>query len=347
MVRGRARCLPAHAPAIVWWVAAACAAAAFHGVATTCAAAESVPAASRGAASADSIVLDLRGRVMHRQRTPLQGAEVFLEGTRRAATSTDADGRYGFHVVLPGPRTLIRAPVSLWLDAREPGWQIDLAGGSARLRLELRAYDDSVGARHLRVRSNHKGITAALARALADSLSPDSLVVDFIGAPGKPLPPSDAGLTRSADVVLPRSFQVDAAAAIAAGVAEDDSSEVATSETTVSRIPPPASAKAAPDTCTCRVEGTIEVQWDRPLPSRVPVRVWLERDPAQRDSVELALGSPRAFVLEARGCAPQRIAYAPHSKLHFERRSPEPVIECRGHRLRQVRIVLQPVGVIP
>jgi hypothetical protein len=94
----------------------------------------------------------------------------------------------------------------------------------------------------------------------------------------------------------------------------------------------------------CRIEGTIEVQWDQPLPERVPVALWLEDEPAVRDSVELLLGSPRAFVLQATGCGSHPIAYTTYSRLRFRARTPQPVIDCSKSGLRQTRIVLEPAS---
>src|SRR5262249_1503222 len=74
-----------------------------------------------------------------------------------------------------------------------------------------------------------------------------------------------------------------------------------------------------------RIEGTIEVQWNRPLPQRVPVALWLADQPASRDSVEMLLGSPRGFVLEAQGCGPHRLRYRTIPHPRFRRPSPAPI----------------------
>src|SRR5205085_5407911 len=90
---------------------------------------------------------------------------------------------------------------------------------------------------------------------------------------------------------------------------------------------PPATAA---DSCGCRIEGTIEVQSNQPLPQRVPVGIWLADQPTERDSIVMALGSPRGFVLNANRCGPHHIRYRTYSGIRFHRLSAEPMVNCAG-----------------
>jgi hypothetical protein len=98
------------------------------------------------------------------------------------------------------------------------------------------------------------------------------------------------------------------------------------------------------DTCVCRIEGSVEVQSRDPLQGRTPIAVWLESNPAVRDSIELFMGSPRRFELVASGCGRHRVMLEVRSRTRFNQATPDPVIECSGKYMRQIRIVLIPAG---
>ena len=314
--------------------------------------------------------LTIRGRVTDGAGNAIPAVRIFLEGARREIAVPDRHGRFALEVPISPVDSLIRAPLALWLNARRTGWRIGLASGAPRLRIELRAVDDSLGARRLRVRTNDPGATASLVRALADGIAADTIEVAFTGAPGKDPEPRDVALDATGDIVVTRgrvtSYAIpDSTEPAARPVAPPAADAGTTSRTPVGRRPsrpanskPPAPAPvvAAPprraatspsDSCLCRIEGTLEVRWDHPLPERVPVALWLEDAPTVRDSVELLLGSPRAFVLPAAGCGPHRVRYLAYSRLKFNRLTSDPVIECTDQGHRQLRIVLEPVRTRP
>jgi hypothetical protein len=103
-----------------------------------------------------------------------------------------------------------------------------------------------------------------------------------------------------------------------------------------SQSPPPLSG------CQCRVQGTVEVDWDRPLQGRTRVTVFLEDYPKVQDTVELFMGSPRAFDLRGVPCGPHRLLFEARSKQRFILVSPEPRVDCTDGGFRQVKLVLQP-----
>lgn len=104
---------------------------------------------------------------------------------------------------------------------------------------------------------------------------------------------------------------------------------------------PPA---AAGDSCSCRIEGTVEVDSDRPLPGRMRVAISLGWYPAIADTVELFMGSPRAFSLPAAPCGPQRLRLVNLGALRFDVSSREAMagFHCVAGALRQFRVVLKP-----
>lgn len=318
-----------------------------------------------GGAAARPGKLTIRGRVIDGAGNPIPAVRIFLEGTRREVAVPDRQGRFVLEVPVFPVDSLIRDPLALWLNARRSGWRIGLASGAPRLRIELRAVDDSLGARHLRVSTNDSSATAALARAFAGGVTTGAMEIAFKGAPGKDPEPRDVALDETSDiVVVPGRVTtyaiLDSTESAPRAVKPPPADSVTVSRTPAGRRPlrpgpkppattpvvvaPPRRVTPAPgDSCLCRIEGTIEVRWDHPLPERVPVALWLEDAPTVRDSVELLLGSPRAFVLPAAGCGSHRVRYLAYSRLKFNRLTPDPVIECADQGQRQLRIVLEPV----
>src|SRR5206468_9333533 len=96
--------------------------------------------------------LGFRGRMTDRAGRPLGFAQVVIEGSRRAQLQVGAAGVFSIAVAAGDLDATRRSPIELWLDARRPGYRIGLANGAPRLRLEIRARDDSRGARHIVVR---------------------------------------------------------------------------------------------------------------------------------------------------------------------------------------------------
>jgi hypothetical protein len=94
--------------------------------------------------------------------------------------------------------------------------------------------------------------------------------------------------------------------------------------------------------CRCRINGTLEVDSDRPLQERTAIEISLTDDLAARDTVELFMGSPRAFDLGLRPCATHRLRLQILTGRPFFLVSDAP-IDCAGGG-RSVRLVLVPSG---
>lgn len=101
---------------------------------------------------------------------------------------------------------------------------------------------------------------------------------------------------------------------------------------------------AASDSCSCRIEGTVEVDSDRPLTDRTPVAVSLVWHPAIADTIELFMGSPRKFELPAAPCGPQRLRLVNLGGTRFDVISRQAMagFRCERGALRQFRLVLRP-----
>jgi hypothetical protein len=115
---------------------------------------------------------------------------------------------------------------------------------------------------------------------------------------------------------------------------------------TPSRFHPEPAAGSAADTsgCTCRIEGTIEVRSEHPLARRLPLIVVLTGAGAKRDTVELFMGSPRAFTFPHTPCGRRVLDVAVPDGERFRLVTPPPMrtVDCSARRLRQVRLVLEP-----
>lgn len=96
--------------------------------------------------------------------------------------------------------------------------------------------------------------------------------------------------------------------------------------------------------CACRIRGTIEMHPDHLLTKRLDLVVTLREAPAVRDTIQLFMGSPRAFELPAVRCGVWHIEVDAVARRDFrivsaDGRGP---IDCREGGLRQLRVVLDP-----
>jgi hypothetical protein len=107
---------------------------------------------------------------------------------------------------------------------------------------------------------------------------------------------------------------------------------------------PAAGSTADTSGCTCRIEGTIEVRSEHPLARRLPLIVVLTGAGAKRDTVELFMGSPRAFTFPHTPCGRRVLDVAVPDGERFRLVTPPPMrtVDCSAGRLRQVRLVLEP-----
>lgn len=96
--------------------------------------------------------------------------------------------------------------------------------------------------------------------------------------------------------------------------------------------------------CDCTIRGTVEVQWDRPLTSRTEVVISVEDTPDIATSVELFMGSPRAFEIHPAPCGVHRLLLWTRSKQRFVLVSSEPRVVCTPGGVQQMRLVLEPVA---
>ncbi len=312
-----------------------------------------VAAAATSAHAADRNSLVVRGVVVDVAGDPMAKARVFLEGPHPAAAGVDENGRYTLKIPVADWSALEREPLALWVDAGRTDWTFNLANGGPALRLEIRARRDSAGARRCVIRSNDTEVTAKLAEGVARrGALRDTIELRFVGTAGPDPGFRDLPMFSMEDVAVAAAPVVAVAKPKATTnpppapppTANSSDSLVAIvvirpGDTVAVQPPPP---PAPSETCECRIEGMVEVRSGAPLTGRTPVVFWLESNPAERDSVELFMGSPRPFTLTARGCGTHRVRYEVRGRQRFNLASPDPVIDCVGQRTRQVRIVLAP-----
>jgi hypothetical protein len=94
--------------------------------------------------------------------------------------------------------------------------------------------------------------------------------------------------------------------------------------------------------CACRVTGTVELDWDRPLAHPLRVTVALLDDPAVCDTIWLYMGSPRAFTLLDVPCGAHRLNVRLPSRTPYDLATPESqmIFDCRRAPIRPMRVVL-------
>ena len=97
------------------------------------------------------------------------------------------------------------------------------------------------------------------------------------------------------------------------------------------------------DTCACRLRGTVEVVWPRPLEEGLPIRLTLDGPARQRTEVTLDMGAPREFRLGPLPCGEYRLKIEPQGKMRYalQRGGDSMPVYCNGQT--QVRVVLIPV----
>jgi len=106
--------------------------------------------------------------------------------------------------------------------------------------------------------------------------------------------------------------------------------------------PGTAAVAESSETCACRVRGTVEIDWDRPLERDFPVDLSLEGPARQDAAVQMFMGSPREFRFGPLPCGEYRLVVRAHGRFRYalERGDSVLVLPCRG--LTQVRVVLAP-----
>lgn len=172
-------------------------------------------------------------------------------------------------------------------------------------------------------------------------------------APRSTAPPRATAPARS--TVPPRATASEPARGETAPIAPTVGAPSATSglrrvEPRSDQVPPPGVRPAAlglrgADSCWCVVRGTVEMEFHRLLTSPMRVEVSIRELPAMSDTIELFMGSPRAFEMTRVPCGRWSLAVRPFSERPFGVTTPEEVapFDCRQRARRQVRIVLAPL----
>lgn len=101
---------------------------------------------------------------------------------------------------------------------------------------------------------------------------------------------------------------------------------------------------AISDSCACRIKGTIELQFDRLLSAPLQLVISVRGLPAIRDTVELFMGSPRAFALDPVPCGVRSldVQALAHRPFRVVTRTAVENIGCAANALRQPRIIIAP-----
>jgi hypothetical protein len=96
------------------------------------------------------------------------------------------------------------------------------------------------------------------------------------------------------------------------------------------------------DSCACRLWGTVEVDWDRPLERNFPIGLTFTGPATQRAEVEMFMGSPREFRFGPLPCGDYRLTVHPMGKLRYAVARGDSVLAVHCTGTMQVRIVLVP-----
>jgi hypothetical protein len=133
------------------------------------------------------------------------------------------------------------------------------------------------------------------------------------------------------------------------GVTQSDASLIRRFETTPGGAVGPGDLRsedvlAGEGECGCRIRGTVEIHPDHLLTRRLDLLVTLRESPAVRDTIQLFMGSPRAFELPVVRCGTWHIEVDAVARREFaivsaDGRGP---VDCREGGLHQLRVVLTP-----
>lgn len=158
-------------------------------------------------------------------------------------------------------------------------------------------------------------------------------------------PTTPAGTTIAVTTAVADSARASEAPSQAPAVPAPAVPPRAASTPRVVAIEPFAPPQAAPsvDTCACRLRGTVEVDWERPLEKNIPVELTLEGPARQSTSVDLYMGPPREFRLGPLPCGEYKLTVRPRGRYRYALVRGDSVltVRCDGHT--QQRVVLEPV----
>ena len=137
----------------------------------------------------------------------------------------------------------------------------------------------------------------------------------------------------------------------------EDSLATASRRAAPASVPTPASAAApvvpirparhvdaaVPDSCRCRVRGTVEVAWEeRPLEENLPVTVTMDESGDSAQTLELYLGAPREFRFGPLTCGDHVLRVHTAGRLRYAIAHGDSVMTVRCAGATQVRVVLVP-----
>ena len=114
--------------------------------------------------------------------------------------------------------------------------------------------------------------------------------------------------------------------------------------------PPPKTTRAlstpprpeTQDTCACRLRGTVEIDWDRPLDRNFPVELSLEGPARQSTQVDMFMGSPREYRFGPLPCGDYHMVVSRSGRWHFTFERGDTVLSVPCHGLTQTRVILVP-----
>jgi hypothetical protein len=272
-----------------------------------------------------------------------------------ASTSGAAEDRYRDSVLLPGAPPAASPPATRVADPSAGTRAVDSVAAAraaarererqlareqqARLRLAERARLDSVSKARAAARladSLAFAARRAAARRPAPASSPVGPPVPASRSVGPaPRPRADSVAARRVPEPSVRVTRADTSRASAP--VSDGPERVKRIEAFTEPV-----ATSAPDTCACRLRGTVEVVWPRPLEEGLPIQIAFEGPAIQRAEVTLDMGAPREFRLGPLPCGDYLLRVRPEGRLHYElpRGGDSLRVSCRG--LSQVRLVLRP-----
>jgi len=106
----------------------------------------------------------------------------------------------------------------------------------------------------------------------------------------------------------------------------------------------PSDVLAVRSGCNCRIRGTIEIHPDHLLARPLTVIIRLRDTPAVGDTIQLFMGSPRAFELPLLKCGTYTIEVDAVARREFNIASADGrgPVDCRRGGLRQLRLVMSP-----
>lgn len=102
--------------------------------------------------------------------------------------------------------------------------------------------------------------------------------------------------------------------------------------------------RAEPDSCACRLRGTVEVAWPgRPSESRLPVTITLDGPATQTRRVELFMGPPREFWFGPIPCGDYRVTVRATGRQRYGLVTGDRplIVRCEGPG--EIRLVLEPL----